>query len=224
MPVYIRLTRQLFGYHRLDLFDFKQYIVLLSIIINLLNNIYYFTQIVINKISFEILVMKNYEHKYLKYKNKYTGLQKQINNELSSLSGGRNHALTKASANDNVINDDIVGIENLIIYPQKSFITALIEPSEYMLLPGFVEDSVVFLKNDGTMGKSTISIDKNSMNDLISKNQEILLTLKDNSQIKGTVGSVEPNMITLIDENDNLIMVRNGKMQLCYPQDIQSHY
>jgi hypothetical protein len=152
--------------------------------------------------------MENYKYKYTKYKNKYAELKNQKNIHLMSLSGGES---TEKSLESNAPYDNKMDAKELIIYPQKSFITILAHPAEQMLLPGFVEDSVIFLKNNGTIGKSTIFKNNDSLREKISKNKEIMVIQEDNSQIKGTVESIGPKMIVLIDENDKFTMIRKWK-------------
>ncbi|XWV26319.1 biotin--protein ligase [Tupanvirus soda lake] len=144
--------------------------------------------------------MENYKQKYIKYKAKYTDLKKEIGTDIATISGG-----------DSNFDDPMSQIENLVIYPQKALVTTQFEPPQKILLPEFVKDSITFFNENGEISKASIFIDKDTYENKISKNYEILVTLDDNSQVKGTVESVDPKIITIINEQNELIIIRKWK-------------
>ncbi|XWV25062.1 hypothetical protein QJ856_gp0715 [Tupanvirus deep ocean] len=143
--------------------------------------------------------MENYKHKYIKYKNKYIDLKKEISTDIATISGG-----------DSNISDNVLYIENLVIYPKKALVTTLNGPQN-ILLPGFVKDSIVLFNANGEISRASVLTEKDTYENKISKNNEILVTLDDNSQIRGTVESIDPKLITIINEQNELIIIRKWK-------------
>lgn len=130
--------------------------------------------------------MEDYKQKYLKYKTKYhkTKIQR----------GG--------------VNDpNNIEINNLVVYPKKSFVQIKIS-SDVELLRGFVEDSVVLIKRNGDIGGTTIITNKNTIGDKISKNEKITVTMEDGGQVTGMVNGIDPKMLSLIDNDGKIHFIK----------------
>lgn len=152
--------------------------------------------------------MNNYEHKYTKYKNKYQQLKNRIEN-VSNKFGGSS------------LVENPIQINKLIIYSNQSLIITKINASSEKLLDGFVEDSILFLKSDGShrdsssrsIGETTLNINKNTFANKLSTHDEIIVTDTKGHEIKGKIDSIgvdhesKQNIISLIDKNNKLVMV-----------------
>lgn len=155
--------------------------------------------------------MKNYQYKYSKYKNKYSDLRNNLQNNF----GGGNAFLSNSSSEDSLISlneqqfdkSNYLYLDKIIIYPNISIVTKIIKTNE-QLLDGFIEDSIMFTNDDGIIHTSSFIKGTNSPEDVIRK--EIIITQEDDTQITGILESFDSKMIT-INKDNKLIFIKKWK-------------
>jgi len=127
------------------------------------------------------------KNKYLKYKNKYM-LLKQT-------SGGEKKTDSKK----------LIKINKLIIYQQKTLVINNINDKDQELLLGTIEDSVTFFKQDGTISDATVMTNNNMIDGKILCNDTITVIDTNGNSITGEINSIEPKIISLINNKNELI-------------------
>lgn len=157
--------------------------------------------------------MEKYEYKYIKYKNKYNGLKELLENNIG---GGPSKNESDLTLENSSTKQNLAQVfDKIVMYPKKSLVIKMINDN-VELIPGFVEDSVVFFNKEGKIQESNIIIEENTLQNSLAKNREIVITNDDGSQTKGTVDSIDPKMISLLDQNNNLVLVKKWKSAILF--------
>lgn len=137
--------------------------------------------------------MDTYEQKYLKYKSKYSKLKKSAIFSDDIIGGN----------NDN----GIYNLNTLVIYPQKAFIIKNVD-NDTELLPGFVEDSVMFHRLDGTISSASVMTNNNILQQQLQKNADVTVELTNGPNIIGKINNIDTNGISLVGSDGKFYLVK----------------